>query len=1297
MYSIIISLKTMEGDLGGEVMKRNLFHLSVTALVLAAVAGCGGAGSSGKGFGKTPALGELTVTLGPAHPGTIQNARIPLGTTSDVVMLQVRMAADGVEDIRVNNMTVHGLGSGDEVADIATLTGVSAYLDTDNDGAIDAASTPIQSSAYSTNGGAVSFFINTVVQKNSFKNFLIVYDFNATSAGGSTFMAYVNPPADVTATGITSAEPPTLNSAPITGITATITGTLTLSRGTATPASANISNHASGRSVLQLNLAADAAENITVSSLRISAGTTTLHEVNDLLASQAVGLYADTNSDGIYQPGTDVQLGTPQVYSTEDGSIDFTGISRVITAGTSQDWIVVYSLDADGGENFTVQVTQASDLTGSGVLSTQAPFVAGTFPIVSNAFATIQTGVLTVIAGATNPTSNTYIPEGSTNQLVLAINLSVDSYEAITVTSITFTHAGTGVLTGATPNDLAQARLYNIDGAVNIATTTTFTANTITFSGLSQAIGINQNRNWALYLNFSSGLTSSGGNTFRFAVASGNDVSGTGATSGGFGVTINGTLGSTLPQGPTPTFTLQETLEVRRGANSPPSGGIGTAGVAANKEILQLEFRAFCDQVRISSITLLPSGAGDDFNEVTAVDIYVDANNDGLVTAPGDTQIATSAYTQDNTAQTFTFSTQQVITPGTSLFLLVYYHFGTTGTPGDNYTVSVRQTDLSPYGLGSQMSITPTVGTPPGTWPIQGAVLSYGANLLLQAAGSNPGNSTSVLRNSTQFLMAAFRLTESTNLEAVDVTSLTITAVGGMSNPTFLNTQIAAVRLFVDMNGNNTLDRATEQRDVTKTYSNSSNQITFTITAGPTQFRVAQNGSLTFWVEYDFTAVAANQPWVGCSFAVSIASVNDITANGLTTGSASISGTLPVRGGYQVIQGVWSQLTVNSAVWGTFSTYGVFQNSMIYCPLGGTGGSGRLIATGGLSHDRNQAPGSNTWITWGTYSLDLGAASLAWVTIPNTGSLPGGTNVGHADGTMAYCTIGGTPYFLYYGGQYNTGYANQGTYTYDLSTPAPANPWAQVNYGTSTSPSGQGRFRNGWGIDRTGTNPVLYVFGGFDGTNRLQDLYTLTLTSATAGTWAQITNATGTAPSGRAWAAGCLDTTSTGTTTYNLLICGGETGTALAADGAYMATGTTPAWSGLNSFTNPRSQSAYAYDPDGKTFFVFGGLELSGGPPPFNQGSRALEIHLMGCPTGTGNPPYKAYYGGTSELPNSPSGPGAAAGVGGRGRMPGVWDSVRHRFIIFGGSNMAALTLNPPRTAAPYTDHISDINIYTLG
>jgi hypothetical protein len=293
---------------------------------------------------------------------------------------------------------------------------------------------------------------------------------------------------------------------------------------------------------------------------------------------------------------------------------------------------------------------------------------------------------------------------------------------------------------------------------------------------------------------------------------------------------------------------------------------------------------------------------------------------------------------------------------------------------------------------------------------------------------------------------------------------------------------------------------------------------------------------------------------------------------------------------------------------------------------------------------------------------------------------------------MAYYTRGNNPYFIYYGGEIciqgsgTISLSNNGTLTYDINTQA----WSTLT-STGTAPSGQGRYRNGWGIDTTGSWPVLYVWGGFNGTSWQNDINTLTLSSHTAGAWGQTTTFTGTAPAGRSWPGSALDTSGTNPI---LLISGGEDVTAnppLFQDGASFTTGTSPFYSTLSSLALHRTQLAFAWDPDGGQLLMFGGMEPLN-PGPGYQGSQTLESHQMRCTTPSG-PPVKVIY---QSMPGAPTAPGGMPlnGGDGRGRMPGVWDSNNHRFIIFGGTNLDFSSASPPNP--PWPNERADLNIYIL-
>jgi hypothetical protein len=361
---------------------------------------------------------------------------------------------------------------------------------------------------------------------------------------------------------------------------------------------------------------------------------------------------------------------------------------------------------------------------------------------------------------------------------------------------------------------------------------------------------------------------------------------------------------------------------------------------------------------------------------------------------------------------------------------------------------------------------------------------------------------------------------------------------------------------------------------------------------------------------------------------------------------------------------------------------------MIFYPAGGSGGFGSLIVSGGFAHDFTVGNNMVT-ITSGTYELDLNpAGTLTWVVHTYTGTSPppGGAGGFHADGSIVYFLNGTTPSFVYYGGQYATPtsgiqFSNNNTVIYDIAAKA----WQAIAV-TGTAPSGTGRWKNGFGLDTTVTNPIFYVWGGYNGTAPQNDLTSLTLTwtgatSTWAGVWGSVTTG-GTSPSARFYGASAMDLTSS--FAPSLVIAGGE-GTSLFNTGAQLPFPTTgtPTYSLLSNMHRQRSQGCFAWDPEGKQMLYFGGLEFDPSSG-FNQGSVLLESFLQGCPNATGSPPTRAQWLAQMNAPAGPTGSGL-----GRGRGAAAWDSNNHTFIVFGGSNMGGISTTP-------SPHRADLNVYIL-
>ena len=109
-------------------------------------------------------------------------------------------------------------------------------------------------------------------------------------------------------------------------------------------------------------------EDTRITSITVTASGTG-DEVNDI---SSVGLYRDANNNGVLDVG-ETQIGT-ETFSSDDGTLTFSGLSEVKTAGTPQNWLVVYAFsgNASDGETFSIGLAANNDVTATGIDSGQA-------------------------------------------------------------------------------------------------------------------------------------------------------------------------------------------------------------------------------------------------------------------------------------------------------------------------------------------------------------------------------------------------------------------------------------------------------------------------------------------------------------------------------------------------------------------------------------------------------------------------------------------------------------------------------------------------------------------------------------------------------------------------------------------------------------------------------------------------------------------------------------------------------------------------------------------------------------
>ena len=131
--------------------------------------------------------------------------------------------------------------------------------------------------------------------------------------------------------------------------------------------------------MLQLNMSAGSTEDVNISAITF----TTTGSGDESADLDSVRLFQDVNGNGAYDLGIDLQIGSTLTSFTDDGDLVFSSLSEQVSAGASEDWLVVYYFNgtASSTETFRASLDQNSDMTatgdgsGSGITPTGSPCI----------------------------------------------------------------------------------------------------------------------------------------------------------------------------------------------------------------------------------------------------------------------------------------------------------------------------------------------------------------------------------------------------------------------------------------------------------------------------------------------------------------------------------------------------------------------------------------------------------------------------------------------------------------------------------------------------------------------------------------------------------------------------------------------------------------------------------------------------------------------------------------------------------------------------------------------------------
>jgi hypothetical protein len=216
------------------------------------------------------------------------------------------------------------------------------------------------------------------------------------------------------------------------GCVVTLEGTLTLAAGAGNFTGTEIPG-AVDAPVLQIDLAVDFIETITVTDLTLTEGGT----LDPVTALDGAKLYRDVNGDGLLDGG-DVLLASAS--PPAGNTLHFTGLSESFSPSTSGTWLVTYDIGSAAPFGATILLSVASDadvsVTGS---LTAVPFVTGA-PVDGSLKTIGEVGSLAVLK---DPESlgETLLP-GEQAAPLLHVRFAAGSPEPVKVLSFTVTASG---------------------------------------------------------------------------------------------------------------------------------------------------------------------------------------------------------------------------------------------------------------------------------------------------------------------------------------------------------------------------------------------------------------------------------------------------------------------------------------------------------------------------------------------------------------------------------------------------------------------------------------------------------------------------------------------------------------------------------------------------------------------------------------------------------------------------------------------------------------------------------------
>lgn len=851
--------------------RRQGLTLALLALSAASLTGCGVAIPAGGALAavflgkKSNGRGVLVIR---SQDTNVVLARGPfdLGDTTEgrgqtIVATQLELTATKAATLRSLTFSVGGTG------EIAALP-VRLYLDADKDGAIGASDA--QLGTRTAGGGSVTFAgLDLALAQGAAVDFLVVVETPANAKDGDTFQVAVSAIESVDASVTNSAgalEQANVLGVPYTGGLKTIspTGSLRVFNGPNTPPSATAFTSAMGVPALQIELRASSVEPLRIETLALRASGTG----DDSTAFQA-SLHVDADGDGAVD-ALDQPLASGVVASGDDGTLTFGGLALDLAAGEIARLLVVYDFTgaALDGQTFRVDLPASSGLTVFGVTSGN-PIAASGTPLTAGATLTITRATLALGAGPLNGSRSA--GPSATGVPVLQLTLSAGTAEPVSISSLGVQSSGSG----HEPTGIAAVRLAvdaNGNGTLDAGDTVlsgplTYAADDgkVVFSGFQRTIAAGATETWLVLADVASVTT--GGHQFTAALSGPGDILAVGQGS-------SLAVVATAPPVSGGTLTVIGSLTLAPGPNPPPA----QTPFANAPDVPVLQLRAVSgpgEAVRITSITLRPSGTGDDRTGLASVELFLDADGSGTVTGP-DVLVASGTFAANDSPLALSNPAGLLpgdLPPSSSADLLVRYKLSGLATAGDTFQAAIAPADLTAHGVSSGLAIGAG-----GTALASNAIVARRASLSIGPGAQNP-TASGVAVGSANVAVLQVQVVAGPSEDA-NVSSVTLRASGTANDAT----AVSSVQLYLEGAGPlGALDGSDTQLGTGQLYAADDGSVAFTI--APALLLAAGSAS-------NLLAVLQVSPLAPAGTTlVTRLTAADVTATGTTSGlSASVQG-----------------------------------------------------------------------------------------------------------------------------------------------------------------------------------------------------------------------------------------------------------------------------------------------------------------------------------------------------------------------------------------------------------------------